>query len=125
MAPTTKSRRPYTWKMVGYIVGVCWASAAYGYAGSIIATTLGQPSFYVYMGLDTNPNAAALIGAMNGLFYAGGFIGCIVIGKLADRWGRKVSIYIGIGFILVSTALLAGSVNIAMFIVFRFFQGVG
>lgn len=108
-----------------YILGVCWASAAYGYAGSIIATTLGQPSFYAYMGLDTNPDAAALIGAMNGLFYTGGFIGCIIIGPLANRWGRKVSIYIGLVFILISNALLAGSVNTAMFIVFRFFQGVG
>lgn len=107
------------------IVGVAWGSAAYGYAGSIIATTLGQPSFYAYMGLDTAPNAAALIGTMNGLFYAGGFIGAIGIGKVSDRYGRKFSLALGAGIILVSNALLAGSVNMTMFIIFRFFQGLG
>lgn len=107
------------------IVGVAWGSAAYGYAGSIIATTLGQPSFYAYMGLDTAPNAAALIGTMNGLFYAGGFIGAIGIGKVSDRYGRKFSLALGAGITLISNALLAGSVNMTMFIIFRFFQGLG
>lgn len=121
----TTKRRPYTWKSVLMIIGVSWGSAAYGYAGSIIGTTLGQPSFISYMGLDKSPNAAALIGTMNGLFYAGGFIGAMGIGKLSDRFGRKFSIGLGAVIILVSNALLAGSVNVAMFIVFRFFQGLG
>jgi MFS family permease len=121
---TTKSS-PYTWKTVFLIVGVAWGSAAYGYAASIIGTTLGQPSFLKYMGLLTAPNAADLIGTMNGLFYAGGFIGAMGIAKVSDRYGRKVSIALGAVIILISNALLAGSVNVAMFIVFRFFQGIG
>lgn len=119
------ARRPYTWKTVLIIIAVSWGSAAYGYAGSIIATTLGQPSFIKYMGLDTAPNAAALIGTMNGLFYTGGFIGTAFIGRLSDRYGRKFSLILGTSIILVSNALLAGSVNVPMFIVFRFFQGLG
>lgn len=119
------ARRPYTWKTVLIIIAVSWGSTAYGYAGSIIATTLGQPSFIKYMGLDTAPNAAALIGTMNGLFYTGGFIGTAFIGKLSDRYGRKFSLTLGTAIILVSNALLAGSVNVPMFIVFRFFQGLG
>ena len=119
------ARRPYTWKVVFMIIGVAWGSASYGYAGSIIATTLGQPSFYAYMGLDSAPNAAALIGTMNGLFYAGGFIGATGIGKVSDRYGRKFSLALGAGITLISNALLAGSVNTTMFIIFRFFQGIG
>ncbi|OQU99467.1 hypothetical protein CLAIMM_05097 [Cladophialophora immunda] len=121
----TTQRRPYTLKTVFLIIGVSWGSAAYGYAGSIIATTLGQPSFLEYMGLLTAPNAADLIGAMNGLFYAGGFVGAMCIGKISDRYGRKFSITLGAIVILISNALLAGSVNPPMFIVFRFFQGLG
>lgn len=104
---------------------MAWGSASYGYAASIIATTLGQPSFLQYMGLLTAPNAADLIGTMNGLFFAGGFIGVIGAGKAADKWGRKTMIIAGTIIILISNALLAGSVNVAMFIVFRFTQGIG
>lgn len=118
-------KRPYSWATIWKIVGMSWGSASYGYAGSIIATTLGQPSFLEYMGLLTSTNAADLIGAMNGLFYAGGFIGALGAGKAADKWGRKTMVIAGTIIILISNALLAGSVNIAMFIVFRFFQGLG
>ena len=46
---------------------------AFGYPASIIATTLGQPPFLLYMGLIDKdglltPNADGLIGAMSGTF---------------------------------------------------------
>ena len=118
-------RRPYKLKTVLHIIGMAWGSASYGYAGSIIGTTLGQPSFLEYMGLDTAPNATDLIGAMNALFYVGGLFGAFVVGLAADRFGRKAVIFGGALLILVSNALLAGSVNMGMFITFRFFQGLG
>jgi MFS family permease len=124
-AAIVKHRRPYRISTVFHIIGVSWASASFGYSGSIIGTTLGQPSFLAYMGLDTNPNATQLIGAMNALFYTGGFFGCFMVGYFADKYGRKAVLAGGVSLILVSNALLAGSVNIAMFIVFRFFCGMG
>ena len=123
--PNQKPQRPYRLSTVWHIIGVCWGAAAYGYAGSIIGTTLGQPSFLSYMGLDTASNATQLIGAMNALFYAGGFFGCFIVGYFADRVGRKTVIAAGAALVLVSNALLAGSVNMSMFIVFRFFNGMG
>lgn len=112
----------YSISVIGFIT---LSSAAYGYAGSVIATTLTQPSFLEYMELTTAPNADSLIGAMNALFYAGGIVGSFLAGWTSNRYGRKVSVAIGNGLLLISGALLTASVNPAMFIVFRFFSGLG
>jgi MFS family permease len=77
------------------------------------------------MGLVTASNATQIFGAMNALFYVGGFIGCFFNAWYADRYGRKVAIATGSVTVLISAALLAGSVNVAMFIAFRFTTGFG
>jgi hypothetical protein len=47
-------------------------STAYGYSASIIAYTIGHPSFFDYMGLvNGSSRANSIIGAANGLFGAG------------------------------------------------------
>ncbi|PTB36279.1 hypothetical protein M441DRAFT_178126 [Trichoderma asperellum CBS 433.97] len=108
------------------IVGfVALGSMTYGYCSSIIATTLGQPSFIAYFGLDTRSNATQLIGAINGLFQAGGLVGCLSCVKSADVLGRKRAIFLTALVALVGGALQAGSVNIAMYLVFRFVTGLG
>jgi len=75
------------------------------------------------MKLDVRPNAAALIGAMNALFYAGGFFGCIFTAWFADYAGRIRTIALACIIQIVACALCAGSVNIGMFIAFRFVTG--
>ncbi|RFU26446.1 hypothetical protein B7463_g9886, partial [Scytalidium lignicola] len=120
-----KSRRHYKISTVFHVVGIAWGAATFGYGGSIIGTTLGQPSFIKYMGLDTAPNADQLLGAMNALFYIGGIIGGFLAGFLSDKYGRKFTVLFGAAITLVATALTAGSVNIAMFIVFRAIVGLG
>lgn len=112
----------YTLTIIGFIT---LSSAAYGYAASNIATTLTQPSFQEYMGLLTNPDSSAIVGAMNALFQAGAVFGTFLAAWTSDRYGRKVAAGIGNLLILVSGACLTGSVNPAMFIVFRFVSGLG
>lgn len=111
-----------------YTVLICicmsFGSVAMGMAGSVISTTLGQPSFIRKMSLD-GPHAEAISGAMNSLFYTGGVAGAICHGWVANRYGRKISIAMGSAILVVSQTLLCGSVNAAMFIVFRFFSGWG
>lgn len=100
-------------------------SIEYGYSASIIATTLAQPSFIHYFKLDTRSNSTQLIATTNGLYYAGGFLAVWTVSWLSDRWGRKFSIAISAFINLVAAAGLAGSTNIAMFILFRFIAGAG
>lgn len=58
-------------------------------------------------------------------FLGGGFVGAIIQAPISNRWGRRVATATAAMFIVVSAALDAGSVNAAMFTVFRSFTGVG
>lgn len=102
-----------------------FGSITFGYSAAVIGTSLGQPSFIKHMKLDTRGNAESLIGAMNALFFVGGVGGSFFQGWVAEKYGRKVSIAIGSAIVIVSAALLTASVNPAMFIVFRLFNGWG
>ncbi|KAJ5652681.1 hypothetical protein N7507_010107 [Penicillium longicatenatum] len=101
------------------------SSAAYGYAGSVIATTLTQPSFVAHFKLDTAPNAESITGAMNALFYTGGVLGSFFAGWSSKQFGRKFSAGFGNSLLIISGALMTASANPAMFIAFRFFSGFG
>lgn len=104
---------------------ITFSSFAYGYAGAVIATTLTQPSFKETMGLDTSSIADSLIGAINGLFYAGGIFGAFTSSWVSNRWGRKAATILGNIFVMIAGAVMTGSVNPAMFICFRFISGLG
>ncbi|KIW78380.1 hypothetical protein Z517_08215 [Fonsecaea pedrosoi CBS 271.37] len=110
---------------IGLILAVSLGSLTYGYCSSIISTTLGQPSFLSYMGLDTASNATQLEGATNALFQVGGLFGSISSLWIPDKIGRRWALFIGGTFSLVGGALQTGSVDVAMFIVARFITGIG
>lgn len=100
-------------------------SIEFGYSASIIATTLAQPSFISYFELDTRGDAAELMGLMNSLFQAGGFIGVWTVAGVSDKYGRKMAIIYCAVVNLFAAAGLTGSVNIEMFLAFRFIAGWG
>ncbi|KAK0272167.1 hypothetical protein LTR57_003205 [Friedmanniomyces endolithicus] len=102
-----------------------FGSISYGYNASIIGTTLGQPSFIKYMKLDTLPNATDLISSTNGLFQTGGVVGTLIMPWIADKWGRKWGCAVPCMLLIISGAVMTGSVNIGMFLAFRFFSGAG
>ena len=104
---------------------VALGSLTYGYSSSIIATTLGQPSFLTYFDLDTRSDTAGLMGAINGMFQGGGLIGTLSCTVTADWLGRRKAMVIGSVFAILGGALQAGSVHIAMFIIARFVSGIG
>jgi len=127
-----------TWVALFLAIG----SIACAYVVVIPATTFAQPSFmYVsqsqqsfqalisststYMGLDTAPNATQLIGAANGLSFAGGLIGALLQAKQSDKLGRQKSVALSCAIAVLGGALQAGSVHIAMFIVARMIAGLG
>ncbi|KAK5057651.1 hypothetical protein LTR84_011652 [Exophiala bonariae] len=100
-------------------------SISYGYSSCIIATTLGQPSFITYMKLDLYSNAVQLIGAINGLYQAGGLLGTLYVGLTGDRLGRRWAIFSASAITVVGGALQTGSVHVGMFMAARFITGLG
>lgn len=71
---TAVSERHWSWRNFLTTFIVSFGLLAYGYPASIIGTTLGQPSFLLYMKLldpatlELTDNADQLIGAMSGIF---------------------------------------------------------
>jgi MFS family permease len=62
---------------------------------------------------------------MNGLYTAGGLFGSLISSWIAERLGRKKSIFAACIAATVGGALQAGSVNLGMFIFVRFISGFG
>lgn len=62
---------------------------------------------------------------MNSLYAAGGLVGALSIGWMADKIGRKRSIQVICLVCLIATVITTASVNIAMFLVGRGLQGLG
>ncbi|KIX98596.1 uncharacterized protein Z520_05897 [Fonsecaea multimorphosa CBS 102226] len=124
IASEVEGKRHFRLRTIFSVVVMCLGSISYAYSAGIIGNTIAQPSFYQYMKLN-DTNSAALLGAATSLYYTGGVFGALSSHWIGDRFGRKTSIYIGGAIIVVSAALCAGSVHIAMFIVFRFVSGFG
>ncbi|GAA6019156.1 hypothetical protein JCM10207_006563 [Rhodosporidiobolus poonsookiae] len=100
-------------------------SITYGYTSAIISTTLAQPSFLSYTGLDTATNANAISGAITGLYQAGGLIGNFASGWTSDKFGRRLAIFIGAVLVVIGGVLQTASVHIGMFMVGRFISALG
>lgn len=104
---------------------VALGSFSYGFNSSIIGSVIGQPSFYVYFDfVATSSYGGAILGAANGMYAAAGVIGSLSVFWLLDNLGRRKAIQAAALLCLVSAALQAGSVHIAMFLVARFFNGL-
>ena len=91
-----------------------------GYSLAIIVATVGQPTWYKSLNLESDTTApgyshtTAIIGAANGVFFAGGTLGCLLGGWLGDKLGRvnafKVAATVGI----IGAAIQTGAANQAM-----------
>lgn len=107
-------KRQFNWYNFWVCFLVSLGQIAFGYPASIIGTTLGLPSFHIYMGLvnadgTTSDNAENLIGAMSGVFQAGAFFGVIIGSWVMDKWGRKIGMTYCAFFSILGGALLCGS----------------
>ncbi|CAF9936030.1 hypothetical protein IMSHALPRED_010435 [Imshaugia aleurites] len=104
-------------------------SITYGYAASIIGQVIGQPQFYTYFDLaQKGPGLSrtnTILGAMNGLFFAGGALGSLSIAYTASVFGRLRTIQIACLVCILGAALMAGAANVAMYLASRFIMGWG
>lgn len=90
-------------------------------ASSISAALIGQQSWYDYFGLVPDSSYTnAILGAINGIYAAGGAFGCVFNMWSSEYFGRKRSIQIGCCISIVGATIMTASVAIPMFIVSRF-----
>lgn len=130
MAAGFKNDRQWNWRNFIMCCLIASGQLAFGYPSSIIATTLGQPAFLLYMGLVTpegelTGNANALIGATSGVFQAGAIFGILGGSWVMDKWGRKAGVIYCSTLSIIGGTCMAASQDIGMFIAFRFFAGAG
>ena len=105
--------RPRNIYNFGVALFVAFGSLSYGYASSISAALIGQPSWYDYMGLtEGTPETNRILGLINGIYAAGGAIGCVFNMWSSEYYGRKRSIQIGCCISIVGAAIMTGSVDI-------------
>ena len=118
--------RPRNLYNFGVALFVAVGSLCYGYASSISAALIGQPSWYDYMGLEEGtPTTNAILGGINGTYAAGGAFGCVFNMWSAERFGRERCIQLGCIISIVGATIMTASVDIPMFIVARFIMGFG
>ncbi|KAJ5557424.1 hypothetical protein N7494_001339 [Penicillium frequentans] len=120
---TSMKRMPF--KNFLICLAIAFGNTTYGYHAAIIGTTLSQPTFLAYFGLEDSPNAEALIGAMNGSFQAGSLFGVITTGMILTRYGCKMAIFYAATCCTIGGAIVTASQNVGMFIAFRFVAGIG
>ncbi|KXJ88653.1 general substrate transporter [Microdochium bolleyi] len=100
-------------------------SFSYGFSLAVIGSVLGVPSFLSYFGLVSGANAESLLGATSALFAAGCAFGALFESQAADRYGRIRTLQACCAIAAISSAIQGGSVHVAMFLVGRFFNGIG
>ncbi|KAI5475874.1 hypothetical protein MNV49_000756 [Pseudohyphozyma bogoriensis] len=114
----------FSWLQFGVILFAAVGSLTYGYAAGVISTTLGQPTFLEYFALDTRPDSTAYTSALVVGFQCGGFIGALASPYFADRWGRKLVLYVSAAGVIALAAIQAGSISLKMFLVARTLGGL-
>jgi len=89
---------------------VACGSLCYGYASSISAALIGQASWYDYFGLVAGtPHSNRILGAINGVYAAGGAFGCVGNMYIAEKFGRPRSIQIGCVISIIGATIMTGT----------------
>ena len=92
----------------------------FGYDSGIIASTIAQPKFVEHMGKPSESERGAIVASFNG----GAILGALSISYLADKLGRKKTVFVGACISCFGCALQGGAANIPMMIAGRFIAGI-
>lgn len=83
---------------------------------------IASKNFQNYFQTDDNRNTA-VIGAINSTFNGGAVFGSLMGGLTMDRYGRKMTIFIGALICLAGAILQTAAVHLAMILVGRILAG--
>ncbi len=105
-----------------YIIGISFISALGGYLfGFDFAVISGAlPFLKTQFGLD-----AYWEGFATGSLALGAILGCVVAGKISEKFGRKKGLLTAAAIFGLSSLAMASSTNTPLFIISRFFAGIG
>ncbi|KAF5240022.1 hypothetical protein FAUST_4606 [Fusarium austroamericanum] len=112
------------------ITFVAIGGTTYGYAASIIGSTIGQPGWYQFFDLPQNGEpgydtiTTPAIATANGLFSAGGAVACLILMWACDYYGRLRSIQFGCALGILGGVLQCAAQNLAMFQAGRWIMGM-
>ena len=95
-------------------------SGTVGYDNSMMNGLQALPQWKTFM---HNPHGAYL-GMVNAIQALGSCIGYPSMAQIANRWGRKKSVYVGFVVIILGVGLQTGARNREMLIASRFFVGM-
>jgi MFS family permease len=91
-----------------------------GYDGSMLNGLNILPSYTDYFNLNS-----ATTGLNTASVFIGGFLGPLVTGIIADRFGRRLTIFWGSAGTLLGVILQTAAQNVAMFVIARIILGFG
>ncbi|KEF51066.1 uncharacterized protein A1O9_12882 [Exophiala aquamarina CBS 119918] len=129
--PLAVSTERYSGYNVAVVVFAAFGSWLSGYGLAVIIATIGQPSFYASIDLDPDPTSPGyrhtsdIIATVQGIFFAGGALGCIFAGSVGRLLGRIRSFQLCAAICITGAAIQTGAVNQAMYIAARFITGFG
>jgi MFS family permease len=92
----------------------------FGYDSGIIASTIAQPHFVKYMGTPSPSEQGGIVSSFTG----GAILGALSISYLADKLGRKRTVFVGSVISVLGCALQGGAANIPMVIAGRLIAGI-
>lgn len=97
------------------------AGSLFGYDTGIISAVL------VYLGTDLNNRTATASEkeAITSLCSAGAFLGAIIAGLTADKFSRKMAIYVGCVLFTIGAVIQAASYSIVQMVIGRLVVGFG
>ncbi|KAK5529660.1 hypothetical protein LTR25_009439 [Vermiconidia calcicola] len=109
---------PESTKVFAILLILC--SITVGYDGSMLNGLNILPSYTDYFNLNS-----ATTGLNTASVFIGGFLGPLVTGIIADRFGRRLTIFRGSAGTLLGVILQTAAQNVAMFVIARVILGFG
>ncbi|KAH8661793.1 sugar transporter [Ilyonectria robusta] len=119
-SPVPWYKQPHLLKLNFSVVSLVLLSSAIGYDSSMTNGLLALPTWNAFMEYPTG----AWLGFINCIYIIGILVTLPVCPLVANRYGRKMGIWIGFGFLSLGVGLQAGAQNAPTFILGRFFLGV-